>query len=206
MNRSIVYIVDDDPQVRSYVHGIMRSAGIRSVDCPSAEEFIKRFSPGLASCLILDLRMPGMTGLDLIASMRAQKIDVPIIVLSSHGDIPAVVQSMKLGAAEFLEKPPNPGDLVEKVRRLLQVDTERLAARAQLQQIADKFESLTHREREMVELMVNGLSSKEIAAAVGISIKTVENHRSHVLAKTRAVNVASLVRMKMMVGGSSVFA
>ena len=178
---------------------ILNSVGMVAQVHHSAEEFIRKHFTQVASCLILDLRMPGMTGLELIEWLRSRKIEMPIIVLSSHGDIPAVVQSMKLGAAEFLEKPPVPALLIEAVRRLLQSDAQRIAARAKIQEIYDDFARLTEREKELVELLANGLSSKQIAASIGISIKTVENHRSHVLAKTHAVNVASLVRMKMMV-------
>ncbi|MDP9175978.1 MAG: response regulator [Planctomycetota bacterium] len=200
MNDCIVHVVDDDPGVLSSVQGILSSAGISARIYHSAEEFIGRHSAANAgACLILDLRMPGMKGPELIEWLRAGRIEMPIIILSSHGDVPSVVESMKMGAAEFLEKPPDPLVLIEKVRRLLQAAVERSAARIKIQEIRDDFAKLTQREREMVELLANGLSSKEIAANIGISVKTVENHRSHVLAKTRAANVASLVRMKMMV-------
>jgi FixJ family two-component response regulator len=124
---------------------------------------------------------------------------MPVIVLSGHGNIPAVVESMKLGAAEFLEKPVDDRVLVNRVRELLQSEITRREDLAKIQEIRDRFATLTGREKELVELLAGGLSSKQIAARVGIALKTVENHRSHLLAKTRAPNVASLVRMKMIV-------
>jgi FixJ family two-component response regulator len=199
MNRSIAYIIDDDTDAGSSAHSTLCSLGIRSLVCASAEDFIRRYSTRLASCLVLDLQMPGMKGLELIEWLRGRGVDIPFIVLSSHGDIPSVVQSMKLGAAEFLEKPANPQVLGDHVRRLLQLDMERTATQAGINEMRARFDALTERECEMLGLLVNGLSSKQIAASTGISVKTVENHRAHVLAKTRAPNVASLVRMSMTV-------
>jgi two-component system response regulator FixJ len=141
--------------------------------------------------------MPGMTGMNLIQWLRAQHIEIPVIVLSGHGDIPAVVESMKLGVAEFFEKPVDDHMLVGKVRELLQSETVLWNEREKIRVIRDSFARLTRREKEVVKLLASGLSSKQIAARVGIARKTVDNHRSHVLAKTRAGNVASLVRMQM---------
>jgi FixJ family two-component response regulator len=197
MNNATVYVVDDDPTVLESVQDGLRSAGMLIRGYHSAEEFIRGFSYHGVACLILDLRMPGMTGMELIEWLRAHRIDMPVIVLSGHGDIPAVVEIMKLGAAEFLEKPVDDRMLVTRVCELLQAEATRCNEKAKTQEICDSFATLTEREKEVVELLAIGLSSKQIAAKVGIALKTVENHRTHVLAKTRAVNVANLVRMKM---------
>jgi len=197
MNDSIVYIVDDDPKALESVQNALISADVPVRTYHSAEEFIQDSGPHNVGCLILDLRMPGMTGIKLIQWLRARHIEMPVIVLSGHADIPAVVECMKLGAAEFLLKPANTRMLVERVRELLQSDALRCEERAKTQEICDNFATLTDREKELVELIASGLSSKQIAAKMGIALKTVENHRSHMLAKTRAANVASLVRMKM---------
>jgi two-component system, LuxR family, response regulator FixJ len=197
MNDFTVYIVDDEPGVLQSVQSTLNSVGISAHTFPSAQQFIRSYSPQNAACLILDLQMPGMTGMELIEWLRAHHIDIPVIILSGHANVPAVVQSMKLGAAEFLEKPVNDHNLIEKVREVFQSETNRCNERAKIQEICNSFATLTERERELLELLAQGLSSKQIAAEVGISLKTVENHRSHLLAKTRATNVASLVRMKM---------
>ena len=204
MNNSTVYIVDDDPTVLESVQDSLRSAGMPIRGYHSAEEFIRHCSFDGGGCLILDLQMPGMTGIELIEWLRANHIDIPVIVLSGHGNIPAVVESMKLGAAEFLEKPVDDRTLVARVRELLQAETARYNEKEKTREIRDTFATLTEREKEVVELLASGLSSKQIAAKVGIALKTVENHRTHVLAKTRAVNVASLVRMKMIASHSAI--
>ncbi len=199
----MVYIVDDDPTILESVEKAL--VGIKVRPYRSAEEFMSDCGPPRAACLILDLRMPGMTGMKLIEWLRAQHIEIPIIVLSGHGDIPAVVESMKLGAVEFLEKPADQLLLLSRVRELLQSESLRRDERAELQEIRDRFATLTQREKELVELLSSGLSSKQIAAKLCIALKTVENHRSHMLAKTQAANVASLVRMKMIAADPAVF-
>jgi two-component system response regulator FixJ len=206
MSDSTVHVVDDDPTVLESVQHSLRSAGIRIRGYHSAEEFIRGCSFRDAACLILDLRMPGMTGMNLIEWLRTRHIEMPVIVLSGHGDIPAVVESMNLGAVEFIEKPANDQMLLNRVRELLHAETVRCNERAKTQEIRETFATLTDREKEVVELLASGLSSKQIAARVGIAPKTVENHRSHILAKTRAGNVASLVRMKMLVADHSAIA
>jgi two-component system response regulator FixJ len=197
MHDATVYVVDDDPIILQSVENVL--VGMKVRPFRSAEEFMSDCGSPRAACLILDLQMPGMRGMQLIEWLRAQHIEMPIIVLSGHGNIPAVVESMKLGAVEFLEKPADHRVLLSRVRELLQSESMRCDERAKVSEIRDRFSRLTERERELVELMASGLSSKQIAATVGIALKTVENHRSHVLAKTGAANVASLVRMKMIV-------
>jgi len=193
----IIYIVDDDLTILESVQKSFRSVGMLTRAFHSAEEFILDYSSEQAACLILDLQMPGMKGMKLIEWLRAQRIPLPVVVLSGHGNIPAVVQSMKLGVVEFLEKPVDDRLLLRKVSELLQLEAEQRDERAKAREIRDSFATLTAREVEIVELLASGLSSKQIAALVGITLKTVENHRSNVLSKTRATNVASLVRMKM---------
>ena len=198
MNVPTVYVVDDNPAALDSVRNALVGMHVRTYH--SAEEFISECCSPDAACLILDLQMPGMTGMKLIEWLRAQHIEMPIIVLSGHGNIPAVVETMKLGVVEFLEKPADDVVLVSRVRELLGLEVARCEGRAKVQEIRDRFLTLTERERELVELLATGLSSKQIATTVGIALKTVENHRSHVLAKTGAVNIASLVRMKMIAG------
>jgi two-component system, LuxR family, response regulator FixJ len=197
MKDSTVFIVDDDPSVLKSVQSRLRSAGMLVHIYHSAEQFILDFRPHNVACLIVDLQMPGMTGIKLIEWLRSRHIEMPVIVLSGHGNIPAVVESMKLGVADFVEKPADDHILVNRVRELLQSQLARREQLAETQEIRDRFATLTGREKELVELLATGLSSKQIARRVGIAVKTVENHRAHLLAKTRATNVASLVRMRM---------
>jgi two-component system response regulator FixJ len=206
MNDPIIYVVDDDPNVLESVQSSLGSIGVAIRSHHSAEDFILDYSSSHVACLILDLQMPGMTGMKLIRWLRAQHIEIPVIVLSGHGDIPAVIETMKLGVAEFFEKPVDDHTLVDRVRELLQSETARCDERAKTEEIRASFAMLTKREREVVELLTDGLSSKQIAGRIGISAKTVENHRSHILAKTRAANVASLVRMTMLAEDYSTFA
>jgi FixJ family two-component response regulator len=192
-----LYVVDDDPNLCTALQATFRRIDLLVDTYPSAEAFIQNFDSHRIGCLILDLRMPGMGGIKLIEWLRERRIEMPVIVLSGHGNIPAVVESMKLGAVEFLEKPAEAVTLITKVQQLLHEAAARSAELLRVQEIRNCFSTLTDREREMVELLADGLSSKQIADMIGISFKTVENHRSHLLAKTGAVNVASLVRMKM---------
>ena len=208
MNNPNVYVVDDDPAILASMRQSFQSVGMQARTYHSAEEFILDYSSKCAAqpaaCLILDLQMPGMKGMKLIEWLRAHHLHLPVIVLSGHGNIPAVVDSMKLGAVEFLEKPVDHRLLVQRVREVLQSEAQQCKERAKVQEIRDSFATLTAREKELVELLASGLSSKQIATKVGIARKTVENHRSHVLAKTRATNVASLVRMKMIAAQAAV--
>lgn len=203
MNELPIYIIDDDPAVLALLDRTLASQGAIVRTYPSANDFIEVCVLPEAACLILDLRMPGMTGLGLMDWLREHHIEIPVIILSGHGDIPAVVDSMKRGAIDFIEKPVNPELLVEKVHALMHISQDRIVARAKKQQMRDRFANLTDREKELLELLAEGLSSKQIAAKLNISIKTVENHRSHLLAKTHAVNVASLIRMRAVVSENS---
>jgi FixJ family two-component response regulator len=199
MNDFLVYIVDDDPNVLDALQRILMDEGAEVRTYVSAEKFIQSCNSQDAACLILDLKMPGMTGLGLLDWLKAHNINMPVIVVSGHGDIPAVVDSMKHGATEYMAKPADPALLIAKVRELAKLSHDRVVANAKLQRMRDNFATLTERERQMIDLIAQGLSSKQIAAAIGISLKTVENHRSHLLAKTNAVNVANLVHMRMLV-------
>jgi two-component system response regulator FixJ len=197
MNESMVYVVDDDPAILESVEQRFGSEGMIVRTYSSAEAFASDTRFQDSGCLILDLHMPGMPGIKLIEWMRLHQIEMPIVVLTGHGNIPAVVESMRFGATEFFQKPATDGVLVKRVRELLEADAARRGERAQIREIRDRFATLTERERELVELLAIGLSSKQIAAKLGIAVKTVENHRSKLLAKTEAPNVVNLVRMRM---------
>jgi FixJ family two-component response regulator len=197
MDSFLVYIVDDDAGVLDSLHRILTAEGAVATTYPSADAFVADCPSQDAACLILDLRMPGMTGLGLIDWLKAHRIEIPVIVLSGHSDVPAVVDSIRHGAVDFLEKPVDPALLIQKVRALAKIYRDQIIVRAKRQQLHNRFAHLTDRENELLDLLVQGMSSKQIAVAKNISVKTVENHRSHLLAKTHAVNVASLVSMKL---------
>jgi FixJ family two-component response regulator len=193
-----VFLVDDDAGMLKSLAAVMEVNSLPARTYPSAEAFLADYDPRRPGCLVLDVRMPGMSGVELLERLRAGRVDLPVIVITGHGDVPTAVRSMKLGAIEFLEKPVDPRALLEKVREALERDEARRAEQEEARAARERMEALTNREREVVRLLVAGLSSKQIAGEMGISIKTVEHHRAHVMAKTAAVNVADLVRMTML--------
>jgi FixJ family two-component response regulator len=178
---------------------ILDSAGLPHAAFDSAQSFIDEYEENAPGCLILDLHMPGMSGMELIQKLVDQRIDLPVIVVSGTGTIPIAVQGMKLGVKDFLEKPVHPAILLDKVHAALAADAARRTESAELDTIRKKFDSLTAREREVLQLIVDGLPNKLIARRMNISIKTVTNHRANLIEKAGAVNTADLVRMWMLI-------
>ncbi|HEV7300003.1 MAG TPA: response regulator [Tepidisphaeraceae bacterium] len=195
----IVHVVDDDPGMRQSTALLLQSAGLACATYASAAQFLAACRPTCPGCLILDLQLPGMCGIDLVEQLRTRGIALPILIVSGTGTIHMAVQGMKLGVLDFLEKPVDPQTLLAKVRSGLELDAQNRAADAELRELRDRFTAVTSRERELLKLLVDGLSSKQIASTLGISIKTVENHRTHLMEKTRAMNIADLVRMSMLI-------
>lgn len=199
-----VFLVDDDPGIRDSLQMVFAAAGLLTRAFESAEQLLTHAETssapslsGAAGCLVLDLRLGGMSGLELLQQLRARRCEIPVVMISAHGDVAAAVTSMKLGAVDFVEKPFEPHELVSRVRLALERDTQ---ARSQAQRrdaARSRLGTLTDRERELVGWLVTGRSSKQIAALLNISIRTVENHRSHILAKVGAENIADLVRIAM---------
>jgi two-component system response regulator FixJ len=198
-----VYVVDDDAAVRHQTSELLDGAGLPHREFESAEAFLQNVPPDAPGCLILDHSMPGMTGLELIARMREQMYTLPVLMVSGTGTVSIAVEAMKLGLFDYLVKPADPGVLLAKVRAALDLDAQRRAAAAQLDDIRARLATLTAREQELLELIVRGLPNKNIATELGISIKTVENHRGSLMAKTGAANVADLVRMRMLATGAT---
>jgi FixJ family two-component response regulator len=196
----IVFVVDDDASVREAVERLVRSAGLRVEAFASAEEFLTRPKADAPSCLVLDVQLPDLSGLDLQRRMADASNDIPIVFITGHGDIPTTVRAMKAGAVEFLTKPLVEGDLLESIRHAIARDRADRRHHADTADLRARFASLTPREEEVMAWVVTGLLNKQIARELGISEETVKVHRGHAMRKMRADSVAELVRMSERLG------
>jgi two-component system response regulator FixJ len=192
-----IYIVDDDEAVRNSLRFLLKSVGHTCQTLASANEFLETYQPQHPGCLILDVRMPGMSGLELQQQLNLRGAIIPVIFITGHGDVPMAVEAMQHGAADFLQKPFRDQDLLDRIQRALERDARNRAALAQHERIRSSFDSLTPREREVLELLTRGKSNKVMAAELGVSQRTVEIHRARVMDKTGAASLAQLVRMAM---------
>ena len=196
----VVFIVDDDASVRDALKRLIRSVGLRVELFGSAQEFLQRGRPDVPSCLVLDVRLPGKSGFDLQRELAEANIDIPIIFITGHGDIPMSVRAMKAGAVEFLAKPFRDQDLLDVIQLALERDRATRQREAEIATLRDCFESLTPREREVLPWVVSGLLNKQIADAIGTSEATVKVHRSQLMRKMGAKSLADLVRMADKIG------
>lgn len=190
-----VFIVDDDPAVRDSLRWLLESMRLKVATFGSAEDFLKFYTMHMIGCLILDVRMPGMSGLQLQQFLTKQKYSLPILFITGHGDIPMAVRAMQAGAMYFLEKPFEDQVLLDYVHEALTLDVENQQSRIRLTMIQARIANLTEREREVMELVIDNNSNKEIATKLGVSIKTVEFHRSHMMDKMHATSLIELVNM-----------
>ncbi|HZN26238.1 MAG TPA: response regulator [Burkholderiales bacterium] len=189
-----VYVVDDDEAMRDSLRWLLESAGYRVASYPSAERFLQGYREDGSSCLVLDVRMPGLTGLELQQELNRRGVRLPIIFVTGHGDVPMAVDALKNGAFHFLEKPFKGEKLLEAIEQAVMPGTPAEAERAQRRCAAARLATLTQREREVMDLVVLGRKNRQIAEALGISVKTVEVHRARAMEKMDASSVAELVQ------------
>jgi RNA polymerase sigma factor (sigma-70 family) len=192
---AMVFVVDDDAPMRESLKNLIRSVGLRVELFSSAQEFLRSKRLDLPSCLVLDVRLPGLSGLDLQKRTIEAGMEIPIIFITGHGDIPMSVRAMKAGAVEFLTKPFRDQDLLDSIQEALERDRKAREERAALQELRSRFASLTPREREVMERVVAGLLNKQIGAELGTSETTVKIHRHQVMEKMGAGSLPELVRM-----------
>jgi FixJ family two-component response regulator len=192
---SIVFVIDDDPSIRRAIKRLVGSVGLETELFGSAKEFLATCRPNVPSCMILDVRLPGMSGMDFQHALREAQIYIPIIFITSHGDIPMSVRAMKMGAVEFLPKPFRDQELLDSVQIALERDRARRLHEGEIAEIQRRVASLTPREREVLPLVVSGLPNKRIADVIGTSETTVKVHRSQLTRKMSANSFADLVRM-----------
>jgi FixJ family two-component response regulator len=197
---AMVFVVDDDVGTRESLKNLIRSVGLRVEAFASAQDFLRSTRPDVPGCLVLDVRLPGLSGLDLQKRMAEVELEIPIVFITGHGDIPMSVRAMKAGAVEFLTKPFRDQELLDAIQQALERDRNTREQRAEIEDLRSRYRLLTPREREVMALVVTGLLNKQIAGELGTSEASVKVHRQHVMEKMRAGSLAALVRMADRVG------
>lgn len=192
-----VFVVDDDEAVRNSLRLLLKSVGLAAVALPTAQEFLAKYDPQQPGCLILDVRMPGMSGLELQEQLNVRGAMIPVIFITGHGDIPMAVEAMQQGAFDFLQKPFRDQDLIDRIQRALTKDQTNRAELKEKSGVRERLQTLTPREREVLTLVTTGKPNKIMAADLGVSQRTVEIHRARVMEKMHASSLAQLVRMVM---------
>jgi FixJ family two-component response regulator len=199
----IVFVVDDDPSVRTSTERLVRSMGFMVQTFGAAKEFLASARPDGPACLVLDIRLPGLSGLDLQRELARSGVEIPIIFMTGHGDIPMTVRAMKAGAVEFLTKPLHRQALLDAIRTAIDRDRAARTERLEGRQLRQRYEQLTAREREVMALVVAGLLNKQIAGELATTERTIKFHRAHIMQKMEAESLAELVRMASQLGISN---
>lgn len=194
-----VFVVDDDLAMRESLRWLIESVQLRVEVFSSSADFQKSYNPSRPGCLVLDVRMPGQSGLDLQKQLASRNIEIPIIIITGHADVPMAIRAMKQGAVDFIEKPFNDQVLLERIAQCIERDAEQRALREQQGQVQQRFASLTVREREVLTRIVGGKANKVVADELGLSPKTIEVHRASVMRKMEAQSLAELVRMTLLI-------
>jgi FixJ family two-component response regulator len=193
--QSVVIVIDDDELVRGAVSDLLRSVNLQTKSFASVSDFLKWKLPAAPSCLVLDVRLPGLSGLDLQSELTKSGVQIPIVFMTAHGDVPMSVRAMKGGAIDFLPKPFRDQDLLDAVQAGLEKDRKRRASTSAREQMISAYDALTPREKEIMDLIATGLMNKQIAGKIGVSVVTVKFHRGNIMRKLGAKTVAELVRM-----------
>jgi FixJ family two-component response regulator len=201
--KPLIYLVDDDEAVRDALGMLFRSIGLDHAAYASALDFLQHYDPARHSCLVADIRMPGLSGLELQQRLNEQHMEIPIIFITGHGDVPMAVTAMKSGAADFIQKPFRDQDLIDRIHKALAADGERRKGRAEEDSIRARIALLTPRENEVMQRVVRGQANKVIAMDLGVSQRTVELHRARVMRKLKMRSVAELVHAIDRIGGSA---
>jgi FixJ family two-component response regulator len=197
----LVFVIDDDEAMRDSIACLLESVGIPCRMFSDASTFLEFCDPHKQGCILMDIRMPGMSGMELLENLKANGVRLPVIIITGHGDVPLAVRALKLGAFDFVQKPFNPHDLLDRVHAALQQVQERRQKDRRLDRLRSNFDALTGREREIMELVVAGDPSKVIGAKLGISSRTVDIHRSNIMRKLNVRTVAELVQSRLALGG-----
>jgi FixJ family two-component response regulator len=197
----VIYLVDDDEAVRDSLGMLFRSIGLKHESYASALDFLQRYDPARHSCLVADIRMPGLSGLELQQRLNDQRAEIPVIFITGHGDVPMAVTAMKSGASDFVQKPFRDQDLIDRINKALARDAERRKGRAEQDEIRGRIALLTPRETEVMQRVARGQANKVIAMDLGVSQRTVELHRARVMKKLRMRSVAELVHAIDRIGG-----
>ena len=195
MKQSTVFVVDDNAAVRDALLTLLDSVGIDALAFGSGEQFLEQLNPEHAGCALLDVRMPGLCGLELARQMRERRSELPFVFISAHGDVRLAVEAMRLGAEDFIEKPFRDQDVIDRVNRCIELDCERREKLRELHDVQHRLTALTSREQLVLERIVNGEPNKEVATALNLSTRTIEAHRAHIMKKMQAPCLATLVSM-----------